>query len=120
YCSPDDSRPTVQFTFPLDGATVSDIVQVRGVVEMPGLASYELRYGLGENPTSFSSLMPLASPIVSSGEEVRLVELDTRALTQQYGDGPYTLRLTAYDDQGRTVTRDVTVTVSNPGLAPAQ
>ncbi|NDJ77409.1 MAG: hypothetical protein GYB65_14245, partial [Chloroflexi bacterium] len=121
FCSPDDPRPNVQFTFPREGAQVTDIIQVRGVVEMPGLVAYEISFGLGENPTSFSNPLPLLPDVaVSSEAEIQLADLDTRSLTQQYGDGAYTLRLTAYDNQGRTVTREVMFVVSNPGLAPAQ
>jgi membrane peptidoglycan carboxypeptidase len=119
YCSPEDVRPTVDLTYPAENETVKDVIQLRALIDMPGLASFDVRYGLSHNPDAFSGALPLsAGPGQAGATEIVLGTLDTRALTQQYGNGAYTLRLTATDTQGRTVTDDVHIVVQN-AEAPA-
>ena len=114
YCDPNEQRPVVVVSFPPDDATVEGILPLRGSITMANFSRYEVRYGVGSDPTAFSE--PL---IVNSNQqptaELLLGQFDTRTLE----NGPYTLRLVAIDIYGRSETRDIHITVSNPQQAPA-
>jgi len=112
-CSPNDPRPSVIVNYPPDGSPVSGVITLLGMVNMPDLDRYELRYGEGTNPTAFSA--PLwydTTPHFTANEP--LGQFDTRA----FPNGEYTLRLTAIDKQGRSVSRDVHVTIQNVAQQP--
>jgi membrane peptidoglycan carboxypeptidase len=113
YCNPAEPRPYVVVGAPAQDSTVQGVIDVLGTITMPNFSRYEIRYGLGHNPTAFSQ------PLIVDPQERRepnalLGQLDTRVLE----NGPYTLRLVAIDQFGRFVRRDVRINVSNQAAPP--
>jgi membrane peptidoglycan carboxypeptidase len=110
YCDPNQPRPTVVISFPPDNMTGAEgTLPIRGQVSMPDFNRYEIRYGVSHDPEAFSQ--PLAVETVQQpNADSPLAQIDTRQLE----NGPYTIRLTAIDNFGRSVTRDVRITVNNP------
>jgi membrane peptidoglycan carboxypeptidase len=117
YCDPNEQRPVVVLSYPPDNMMVEGILPLRGTVSMQNFNRYEIRYGNGAAPTSFSE--PLFFDTTMRPEaEALLGQFDTRGLP----NGVYTLRLIAYDNLGRSVIRDVRITVNNaqpPTLIPS-
>ena len=109
-CDPNQPRPTVVISFPPDNMTgVEGTLPIRGQISMPDFNRYEVRYGVSHDPQAFSQ--PLAVETVQQpNADSPLAQIDTR----QFENGPYTIRLTAIDNFGRSVTRDVRITVNNP------
>ncbi len=109
YCDPNEPRPYVVVSYPTAGMNVQGVLEVRGTVIMPNFHHYEIRYGIGQEPDVFSD--PLITETSGKPEANSLLGLfDTQTLQ----NGPYTLRLVVYDNQGRSVKRDVPIIVNNP------
>ncbi len=110
YCDPNEPRPIVVIAFPPDNMpSVEGILPLRGSITMPNFDHFEIRYGIGHTPDFFSD--PLVIDRTQRPEADSLLgQFDTRALE----NGPYTLRLVVIDTQGRSVTRDVRITINNP------
>ena len=109
YCNPNDPRPYVVFSTPSENATLEGVVQLRGAITMPEFNRFEVRYGVSHDPGAFSQPFIVDTNQRPEGESI-LGEWDTRTVA----NGPYTLRLVAIDNFGRSVSRDVHVTVNNP------
>ncbi len=114
YCEPNQPRPYVVISFPPENMTVEGVLPLRGTVSMPYFDRYDIRYGISFDPGAFSEPL-LIDRTPKPDAESLLGQFDTRTLQ----NGPYTLRLIVYDTQGRTVTRDIHITVNNPQAAPA-
>ncbi|HMM25194.1 MAG TPA: transglycosylase domain-containing protein, partial [Pseudoxanthomonas mexicana] len=108
YCDPNAPRPYVVFSTPIENATVEGTIQLRGAITMPDFNRYEVRFGVSNDPQAFSQPFIVDTNQRSQGESV-LGEWDTRTVD----NGQYTLRLVAIDNFGRSVTRDVHLTVNN-------
>ncbi len=102
----------VRVTSPGDGSTVGGVVTVEGSANVTGFARYELRYGVSHDPQAFSEPIagPYGSPVINSV----LGQWDTRALA----DGPHTLRLLVYRDNGANYAADVRLFVNNEAPTP--
>jgi LysM repeat protein len=88
----------VQIVRPLEGAHVSGVVQVIGTANIPDFQFYKVEYAAGHNP--------LDSAFHSINDVFRTPASDTVLATWFVGNlaqGPYTLRLTAVDQQGQFV-----------------
>ncbi len=111
YCDPNEPRPYVVVSYPTAGMSVQGVLEVRGTVIMPNFHHYEIRYGIGQEPDVFSD--PLITEASGKPEANSLLGLfDTQTLQ----NGPYTLRLVVYDNQGRSVKRDIPIIVNNPQI----
>ncbi|MBN2371503.1 MAG: S8 family serine peptidase [Vicinamibacteria bacterium] len=88
---------------PPEGAALRGVVNVRGLAAGPGFRRYVLEYGRGSRPRSWR-LLHESSQTAKGGA---LGVFDARALP----DGDYTLRLSAFDDAGRTFADQVCVRV---------
>ncbi len=113
YCDPNEPRPQVIVANPPQDTTVQGIVQIFGTVTMAGFNRYEIRYGIGHEPTTFSEALIVDFQQRPDANSL-LGQLDTRVLE----NGPYTLRLIAYDQQGRHAQRDIRIFVNNPLPTP--
>jgi membrane peptidoglycan carboxypeptidase len=116
YCDPNEQRPVVVVSFPPENMTVEGILPLRGTITMPNFNRFEIRYGIGQTPTTFSEPL-VVDPNQRPEAESLLGQFDTRTLE----NGPYTLRLVVIDVYGRSVTHDVHITVNNlqPTAIPA-
>ena len=70
---------------------------------------FEIRYGIGHDPESFSEPL-VVDPTPRPEADSLLGQFDTRTLE----NGPYTLRIVAIDIYGRSVTKNIHITVNNP------
>jgi len=98
-----EARPVVEITHPRPNETLKGTVVVQGRVGGEGVRvqSYRLECGPGTNPTRWTLLAEGRGPL-----EGDLAHWETSAL-----EGPFTLRLTAVDENGETVTATVPVGV---------
>ncbi len=113
YCDPNTPRPVVEITYPSENATVQGVVEIRGRVTMPEFNRFELRYGIGHEPDSFSPPL-FVQQAAQPDPNALLGQFDSQVLE----NGPYTLQLIAIDTLGRDVTRTVHITVNNPQATP--
>jgi membrane peptidoglycan carboxypeptidase len=114
YCAPNEQRPVVVVSFPTQDMTVEGVVPVRGTINMPDFSRYELRYGIGPSPDTFSDPLVVDQNQHPEADSL-LAQFDTRGLQ----NGQYTLRIVAIDIYGRSVTRDIPINVNNPAPTPA-
>ena len=114
YCDPNEARPILVLSSPGENQTVEGTITLRGAVSMPQFNRYEIRYGTGHDPEAFSQPVIVETSQRPEGESV-LGEFDTRQLA---ADGPYTIRLIGIDNYGRSVHRDVHITVRLPEPTP--
>ncbi len=107
-CYANMPRPNVQINYPPEGSIVNGVIDIQGTVDMQqGFSYYILEYGVGENPQGFASLGGPQNQQIVNGT---LGQFDTTAQP----DGTYTLRLVAFDTQGRSVSQRVRIIVDNP------
>jgi hypothetical protein len=115
-CDPNQPRPNVVFATPPEGSAVQGVVTLRGALAMPDFNRYEIRVAAGSQPNDTDFGQPFVVDINQRPEgESLLGEFNTQGLS----NGPYTLRLIVIDNFGRSVKRDIHVTVSNPEPTPA-
>ncbi|MBN1563946.1 MAG: transglycosylase domain-containing protein, partial [Anaerolineae bacterium] len=116
-CLPNEARPVLTITSPQVNLTASGIVPVLGTISMIDFKQYEIFIAATHDPQSFDELIGMqASP--PAGANASLGQIDTT----RYANGPYTVRVIAYDNQGRDITRDIPITISNaaaPTAVPA-
>lgn len=105
----DLTPPTATITAPAANATVSGAVTIKGSVsDDKALKSYQVQFGAGTGPTSWTNIGAAGTTPVSAGGT--LANWNTSSLT----DGKYTLRVTAQDVAGNNANSNpITVTVSN-------
>jgi penicillin-binding protein 1C len=106
---PDDSfefQAELFIRLPVEGETVSGIVQVYGTADAPGFQSYALQYGVSHDPGAYSP--PVAGPYGAPVIDGFLGEWDTRSL----GEGPHTLRLVVTGENGAVFERRVRLFVA--------
>jgi len=116
YCDPTQPRPSVIITYPPQDMIISSearVLPIRGQVVMPNFSRYEISYAYGHNvgDQAFSAPVLVEQTQWTAPDSI-LGQVDTSNLQ----NGPYTLRLTVYDTQGRRVTQDVRITVNNPAV----
>ena len=79
-------------TYPANGATLSGVVEVRGIATHPNLNFYQLRYAAGPEPTGGSQWVDFAFVEGTQVENDVLGVWDTTAVP----DGQYTLALAVW------------------------
>ncbi len=108
------SEPTqsqVQITAPAPGSTVNGVVTVIGTVMLPDFDQYTVQYGVGSDPQGWGWV---SGPHLSPVQNGRLTEWDTTHLSP----GLYTLRVMAWDKEGRSFEGRVQVLVGAPTVVP--
>ena len=107
---PDVTAPTVQVTYPTQGATVSRTIYFRGTAKDLKGSTYEVPSGIAGVQFLVDGVN--AGPVLTvpySGSTYRL-QFDTRTLP----NGPHVLAVRASDQAGNTATSaGITFTVSN-------
>ncbi|MDW8298473.1 MAG: transglycosylase domain-containing protein [Anaerolineae bacterium] len=112
-CRPGMERPNVSLASPLPQSVVNGVVQIVGTISMPNFARYEIELGVGHSPIGFTRIdgpytqQPTMPNTVLGGWDSR-----TRP------DGPYTLRLVVFDQQGRRLETSVPIFVQNTAVQP--
>jgi subtilisin family serine protease len=101
-----------------DGTPVTGLVTIAGTVQGAGFASYELAYGSGATPSSWTVLETSTTPVSNAP----LGTFDAGSVP----DGAYTVRLTALDaggqpyvDRRQVVVDYVHITGPTPPYAPS-
>jgi subtilisin family serine protease len=101
----DTTPPAVSITFPANGSYLTGAVGIQGSVDDPALQSYQVQYGLGQKPASWTNIGTASTQSVQFGP---LVNWDTDALTE----GVYSLRVVATDQAGNTADSSTAATLS--------
>ena len=107
----DAKGPSVKISSPQEGATVGQVVEVKGTAfSSDDFKQYRVYVGQGAEPTTWNLIRTSPVP-VSSGT---LTQWNTAGLG---GDTPYAIKLEGEDISGNVETHQITVTIDN--TAPA-
>ncbi|MFC1855140.1 Ig-like domain-containing protein, partial [Thermodesulfobacteriota bacterium] len=87
----DNILPAISITEPLSGADVFDSLDIRGNITEANIASYEIFYGAGASPATWTST---GSHFTLPATDL-LATIDVTTL-----EGNYTIKITALDDAG--------------------
>ena len=90
----------------LNDATIGGVIDIRGTVNGTGFESYEVEYGLGIYPLSWTQIGPTYYELVVNNT---LATWDTSSTTE----GVHTIRLTAVDASGQKTVDMAVVTIDN-------
>jgi 1A family penicillin-binding protein len=112
YCTDASDQPVLYISRPAEEETVHGIVQVFGTVQVPNFLHYEVLYGVGDAPIGWGWI---SGPHKAQVRDGLLAEWDTSHLAP----GLYTLRITAFNQEMRSVETRVHVYVSQPTTTPA-
>ncbi|MBK9746832.1 MAG: transglycosylase domain-containing protein [Chloroflexi bacterium] len=104
-CTAGMALPQINLTGPVNGATVSGVVNITGTVSAPNFSRYELQVASLNAPDNWS-LFSSSTNQVNNGT---LGTLDTA----QLANGLYRIRLMAYSSANGTITREVQIGVNN-------
>ena len=100
-------RLSPKLTYPLSGSVLrgGDILEINGTIPAENLINYKIEYGIGKNPTSWSSigvnLVDRGKSPITNG---KLASLDSSKLIQS---NFYKIKLTVYKSGGETVQKDI-------------
>jgi len=100
----DNTPPSVAFLSPLDGDTLAGQAQVSFSANDANLQAVQLQYGVGDSPTTWTSIQPVSG---ASGSNVATWS------TSGLPNGTYVLRALATDRAGNVGAAWVTVDVHN-------
>ena len=112
FCTDATDRPEIAITQPAEGSEVHGVVQVFGTVQVPDFSHYEVLYGVGDDPIGWGFV---SGPHKTQVRDGLLTEWDTGHLAP----GLYTLRVTAFNKDMRSVEARVHVNVSHPTKTPS-
>lgn len=119
-CDPGQQRPRAIINEPAPSETRRGVIKIGGEATAPDFSGYQLEYGIGENPQSWTPIGPFKSSPQPGGE---LGELNLNTIGQS---GPVTIRLVIFgadnpytqeNDRVRKEQR-VTINVDAPTLTP--
>jgi membrane carboxypeptidase/penicillin-binding protein PbpC len=111
-CSEQTIPTHVVIASPYEGEVVSGILEVRGYVSMPRFSRYQLEAAPAGTPDAWGIVDGYFETMSSS--ETVLAHWDTQAVV----NGPYNLRIIAFDEIGRTAEYQVFVNVHNVVITP--
>ena len=111
FCTDATDRPEIAITQPTEGSEAHGVVQVFGTVQVPDFSHYEVLYGVGDDPIGWGFV---SGPHKTQVRDGLLTEWDTGHLAP----GPYTLRVTAFNKDMRSVEVRVHVNISHPTKTP--
>jgi len=106
----DNGTPEAEIATPAPGATVDGRVEISGKAQDLYLARYTLKYGAGTAPIAYQNIGTYYTSIASGV----LGTWETAGLS-----GTYTLRLSAFDQVGKSTVTSETVTVGG-SVAPTK
>jgi Tol biopolymer transport system component/flagellar hook assembly protein FlgD/fibronectin type 3 domain-containing protein len=108
----DRTGPSVRIRYPLDGALVSDVVDIKGAAHSDDFKQYRVSVGQGASPSSWGLI---GSSTVATSYGV-LTRWDTAGIA---GGQIYSIRLEGEDLLGNISEHQITVTIDNtPPVAP--
>jgi hypothetical protein len=110
-CGAGTVQPEVRITSPAPGSSVSGLVPVIGTVVLPNFNRYDVQYGVGDNPQGWGWI---SGPHLAQVRDGQLAVWDTTNLSP----GVYTLRVTAWDSEGRSVEGWTRCAVAAPTEPP--
>jgi penicillin-binding protein 1C len=111
FCTDATDRPIMGIMRPAEGETVHGVVQIFGTVQLPNFLHYEVLYGVGDDPLGWGWI---SGPHKAQVRDGLLTEWDASHLAP----GPYTVRITAYDQDMHSVETRVHVHVTRPTKEP--
>jgi 1A family penicillin-binding protein len=111
YCTEGSVQPEVEIISPASGASVSGQVSIVGTVTLPNFNRYEVQYGLGANPVRWDWI---SGPHLAQVQEGQLTVWDTGDLSP----GLYSVRITAWDREGRSFNGQTQYYVAAPTATP--
>jgi 1A family penicillin-binding protein len=111
FCTDATDRPILGILRPAEGEIVHGVVQIFGTIQMPNFLHYEVVYGVGDDPIGWGWI---SGPHKAQVRDGLLTEWDTSHLAP----GVYTVRITAFDQEMRSVETRVHVHVTQPTKEP--
>ncbi len=105
YCPSSNIVATI--TNPVDGITVRGIITMEGAATAANFSHYQVEVGVGTGPQAFAVILGPVRDIVEQGV---LGVFDTTEVE----NGPYTLRLVVFDQNGGAAEARTRVLVDNP------
>ncbi|MEW5959579.1 MAG: penicillin-binding transpeptidase domain-containing protein, partial [Chloroflexota bacterium] len=105
YCPSGNIVATI--TGPVDGVTVRETITLEGAATAANFSHYQVEVGVGTGPQAFAVALGPVRDIVEQGV---LGVFDTT----QVENGPYTLRLVVFDQNGGAAEARTRVLVDNP------
>ncbi len=111
YCSEGEPSDLVQLLSPAPGTIVTAPIPIVGTVLLPNLDHFVVDYGVSAHPLAWGRV---AGPFTGAVENQTLTMWDPRPLEP----GTYSLRILAYDRQGRGYESRVVVQVARPTPTP--
>lgn len=94
---------------PLNGLAASGIITISGAAQGAGFASYQLSYGSGTAPTSWTTFLSSSNPVSAAV----LGTLDA----SQLNTGTFAIRLTVLNTSGAAFVDQVQISTSNAAFA---
>jgi len=111
-CNPNIQQPIISMEWPVPNGQVQGVVEVQGRVLVYNFNRYQLEYGIGNAPQAFQ-VVDGPYTIQHANTEF-LGRWDVSALP----NGPYTLRLKVFTNDGGFANLDRLVLVNNPIVTP--
>lgn len=110
-CGPDVPRPNIALTSPQEGETIEPQVVVFGSADAPNFDHYRVEFGVSHDPIGWGVVQGDTSQPILNGV---LGQVDLSA----YGEGPMTIRLIVYDQEGQSAEVRVHVNLVQPTATP--
>jgi penicillin-binding protein 1C len=116
-CKADDPRPKISFDSVRDGDTITTSpLEIRGVADATQwFASWQVDYGIGNDPDKWKNLAQDTKPVTQSD---LLVKWDLNELAQQGVSGPVTLRIYMNSTQNTYAELRVHLNIQVPTPTP--
>jgi parallel beta-helix repeat protein len=109
----DNTLPVADIDDSFNGAILEKIIEVLGSADDLHFTEYELEYGEGSSPSSWTRIGSIgANPVLNDILESWLTN-DTETDTAYFINGDYTLRLSVRDGAGNTGTDSALITLDN-------
>ncbi|NPV65726.1 MAG: hypothetical protein HPY64_01120 [Anaerolineae bacterium] len=111
-CNPNIQQPIISMEWPVPNGQVQGVVEVQGRVLVYNFNRYQLEYGIGNAPQAFQ--------IVDGPYTIQHANTEFlgRWDVSQLPNGPYTLRLKVFTNDGGFANLDRVVLVNNPIVTP--
>ncbi|MCJ7737971.1 MAG: PBP1A family penicillin-binding protein [Anaerolineae bacterium] len=106
-CTEGVARPVVMIADPVQEDLVQGVVSIVGTVQLPNFDRYEVQFGQGADPETWSWL---SGPHLAQVRDGTVAQWDVRGLAP----GVYTLRVRAFDKEQRRFDGQVRVIVLGP------
>jgi len=110
-CAPDTQRPNVAITSPPNGSEQAGLIPIVGSAIVPNFSHYEVEFGISDNPQGWGTVQGRTSIPIDNNV---LAQVDLTGLA----DGPITLRVLVYDQQGNVAEARSVIYVKNPTPTP--